>query len=105
VRSGQSTHGYGKTKELVIEAHAQGLNIAVIAKKIGLTYSAVYNACKRANLDIRRTDRRGHGEVKNIVLTEHFQNNLTAVQIIRKHNLRKRSVYCVYKYCGIKRHK
>ena len=105
MKSGMNTHGYGKTKELVTTALAQGLTLPAIAKKIGLTYSAVYNACKRANLDIRRTDRRGHGEVKNIVLTEHFQNNLTACQIIRKHNLRKWSVYYVYRYCGIKRHK
>jgi hypothetical protein len=100
-----NTHGYGKTKELVLAALAEGLTLPAIAKKIGLTYSAVYNACKRMNLSIRRSDRRGHGEVKHIVLTEHFQNNLTAVQIIRKHNLSKWSVYYVYKYCGIKRHK
>lgn len=105
MKSGQSTLGYGKTKAIVQTAHARGLLMSQIAKETGLTYSAVYNACRRAGLELRRSSRRGHGEVKEIVLTEHFDNKLTPAQIISKYNLKKRSVYCVYRYCGIKSHK
>lgn len=106
MKSGQSTKGYGKSKVLVLEAHARGLTVSQIAKETGLSYSSVYNVCRRARIKLHLSpNRRGHGEVKNIVLTEHFQNGLTPVQIIRKYNFSSESVYSVYRYCGFKYHK
>lgn len=105
MKSGQSTHGYGNTKVLVLEYKDKGLTVSEIAKKVGLTYSAVYNVGRRAGFKIKNSSRRGHGEVKNIVLTEHFDNNLTPMQIVRKHGISKNSVYYVYKYTGIQYHK
>lgn len=105
MKSGQSTYGYGKTKVLVLKYKDKGLTVSEIAKKAGLTYSAVYNVCQRAGFKIKNTSRRGHGEVKSIVLMEHFDNNLTPMQIVRKHGIRRNSVYDVYRYCGIQYHK
>ncbi len=105
MKSGQSTHGYGKTKMLVLEYKDKGLTVSEIAKKVGVSYSAVYNVGRRAGFKIKNSSRRWHGEVKSIVLTEHFDNNLTPMQIVRKHGISKNSVYYVYRYCGFKYHK
>ncbi len=47
MKSGQSTYGYGKTKVLVLEYKDKGLTVSEIAKKLKLSYSAVYNVGRR----------------------------------------------------------
>jgi len=104
MKSGQSTHGYGKSKEIVMSYMGKGMSSAQIAKSCGLSYSAVYNVLARQGIKCPKGNRHPHGYVKETVLTEHA-NGLTASQIRKKYNFRSNSVYSVYKYCGIQYHK
>ena len=102
MKSGQSTHGYGKTKELVMQAHAQGLSMPETAKACGLSYSAVYGVARRINLSFKLDKgRRKHGSVKELVLKEH-EKGLTIAQIYKQHNLSRYSVKAVHEYCNLK---
>jgi Mor family transcriptional regulator len=101
MKSGQSTFGYGKSKELVMQAHTKGMSMPEIAKACGLSYASVYSVVRRMELDFKpANNRKKNGFVKTIVLSEH-ENGLTPVEIRTKHNLIKNSVYAVYYYCGI----
>jgi transposase len=102
LKSGQSTHGYGKTKELVMQAHAQGLSMPETAKACGLSYASVYSVKKRMGLDFKPDKgRRKHGSVKELVLKEH-EKGLTIAQIYKQHNLSRYSVKAVHEYCNLK---
>lgn len=101
MKAGQSKYGYGKSKELVMQCHAKGMNMSEIAKVNKMSYASVYNVVRRNGVLFPTLNRRKHGFVKDIVLIEH-ELGLTPREIIVKHNLKKYSVYSVYRYCGIK---
>jgi hypothetical protein len=104
MKRGQSTHGYGKSKEIVMSYMDKGMTSAQIAKSCGLSYASVYNVFRRMGMKRLNVNRNAHGYVKETVLSEHA-NGLTAVQIRKKYNFSRNSVYSVYKYCGIQYHK
>lgn len=104
MKSGQSTHGYGVSKRLVMSYMDKGMTSAQIAKACGLSYSAVYNVFRRVGVKLLNPNRHAHGYVKETVLTEHA-NGLTPSEIKSKYNFSKNSLYSVYKYCGIKYNK
>lgn len=104
MKSGQGTHGYGKSKELVMSYMGKGMTSAEIAKACGLSYSAVYNVLYRQGIQCLNLNRKAHGYVKETVLQEHA-NGLTPMQIRKKYNFSKSSVYTVYTNFGIKHNK
>ena len=90
--SGHNTYGYGKTIELVIECHRQGMTINETRRKLGLSYSAVYNGAKRAGLVYKsQTGRAAYGSVKLLAIYE-SQSGLTIQEIADKHGLKRSSV-------------
>lgn len=101
-RSGTSTLGYGKTKEVVLAAYAQGMTIRETASRYGLSYTAVYNCFKRNGLDLRyEVGRARYGSVKALVLDEHAKG-MTAPQIWKKHGLSRNSVRAIFNYCNLR---
>jgi Mor family transcriptional regulator len=104
MKSGQSTHGYGKSKEMVMSYIDKKMASAEIAKACGLSYSAVYNVFRRMGIQRLNLNRNAHGYVKETVLTEHA-NGLTPSEIRKKYNFSRNSVYSVYAYLGIQYHK
>jgi transposase len=104
MKRGQSTHGYGKSKEAVMSYMDKGMTSAQIAKASGLSYASVYCVLRRMNLKCLNPNRNAHGYVKETVFAEHA-NGLTPSEIRIKHNFSKNSVYSVFKYCGIKYNK
>ena len=55
MRRGQNTLGHGKSTETVAFLHANGYSVQAIQEETGLSYSAIYNAAKRARLDWAKT--------------------------------------------------
>ena len=102
MKSGQSTHGYGKSLLLVVKAYCDGLTMPETAKACGLSYASVYSVKRRMSLDFKPDKgRRKHGSVKELVLKEH-EKGLTIAQIYKQHNLSRHSVKAVHKYCNLK---
>lgn len=101
MKSGQSTHGYGRTKEIVVEAHAKGMTLVETSNHYGISYAAAYEASKRAGLKFKSKDGRAdYGQVKLLVIYE-SQSGLTMAQIARKHGLKYDSVKNVDKHCKL----
>ena len=101
MKRGQSKYGYGKTKELVMQAHAQGLSMPEAAKACDLSYASVYAVARRTGIVFETKNRQKHGAVKALVLKEH-ERGLTIAQIYRQHNLSRHSVKAVHEYCNLK---
>ena len=102
MKSGQGTYGYGKSKELVMQAQAQGLSMPEAAKACGLSYASVYGVARRNGISFKPSNNRlKHGSVKELVLKEH-EKGLTISQISKQHNLSRHSVRAVHKYCNLK---
>jgi DNA-binding CsgD family transcriptional regulator len=93
LRKGQSTHGYGKTKEIVEEAKKQNLSIKETAEKHGLSETAVRSAAIRNGIRLRNvTGRSKWGSIKEAVIkgkdmgltnkqiAEHFKLNYESVK-------------------------
>jgi len=100
--SGCSTLGYGKTKEVVLAAHAQGMTIRETASRYGLSYAAVYDCYRRNGLEFKyEVGRARYGSVKAIVIEEHAKG-MTISQIWRKHGLSRHSVRAIFNYCNLR---
>lgn len=97
MKSGQSTHGYGRTKEIIHEAHAKGMTLRETSDHYGISYASAYDSAKRSGLKFKsKNNRAGYGQVKLLVIYE-SQSGLTMAQIAKKHGLRYNSVRTINK--------
>jgi transposase len=93
MRKGQSTHGYGKTKQIVEEAKKKNMSIKEVAKEYGLSESAVRSAAIRNGIRLRNvTGRSKWGSIKEAVIkgmemgltnrqiSQHFKMNYESIK-------------------------
>lgn len=99
--AGQSTHGYGRTKEIIHEAHAKGMTLRETADHYGISYAAAYDGAKRSGLKFKpHNNRMPYGQVKLLVIYE-SQSGLTMAQIAKKHGINYNSVRAVNNNCKL----
>jgi lambda repressor-like predicted transcriptional regulator len=95
MKRGQSILGYGVNIRAVMELKAKGLSLKQILAKTGLSYSAIYNALKRGNIDWATTfgqiGRQKYGSVKERMINEQG-SDLTLRELSRKHGIPYSSV-------------
>lgn len=101
MKSGQSTHGYGRTKEIVHEAFAKGMTLRETANHYGISYASAYDGAKRSGLKFKpHNNRMPYGQTKLLVIYE-SQSGLTMAQIAKKHGLNYNSVRSVNIMCRL----
>lgn len=102
IRRGQSTHGYGKTIELVKKAFKAGINIREAAKRYNISEAALRSCAVRNNIDIKLvSDRCKYGKVKNAVI-KGSELNLTAREIANMFEVKITSVWATARDYKIK---
>ncbi len=93
--TGSNTLGYGKTREVVIQGHKQGLTKKQIAEKHGLSRPAVHNCAYRLGLKFEYVVlKRPYGDIKHAVL-EAAEKGMTVREITKTYGFRYRTVYCI----------
>jgi len=91
--TGSNTLGYGKTKEVVIAGFKAGMTMTEIAKKHGLSRTAVNNCAYRNGFKFPYVKmRQPYGDLKYNVMVA-AEEGLTQKQITQKYGYKPRSVY------------
>jgi hypothetical protein len=92
-KTGTNTLGYGKTREVVIQGHKQGMTKKQIAEKHGLSRPAVHNCAYRLGLKFEYVKlTHSYGDIKHTVL-EAAEKGMTVREISRTYGFRYRTVY------------